>query len=320
MYSYPSLTYQELNSELTMGDIANSVNSAVAKTYEPGSVFKPLSVAIGIDLGLITEETVYKDTGILCFASDCAEGAKISNWEQRVYGEVTVTEILNHSINTGAAWIGGLVEPSDFYSYMDLFNIGHTSGLDIRGEVTSDLVSPDDPNWTDISKGTQAYGHGVRVTPLQALMTLTAFYTEGCLATPYLIGGPELTEGDCAHGHRVVSTETANTMMRLLETVVESNEWHAARIQGHSVGGKTGTAIRFDPVTNKYNENQMDATFIGFVPAREPSFGLLVRLSNPRENDGLAGLTAAPIFSEIAEEIIRYREIPSEVSKGTIGR
>ena len=320
MYSYPSLTYQELNSKLTMGDIANSVNSAVAKTYEPGSVFKPLSVAIGIDLGLITEETVYKDIGILCFASDCVDGAKISNWEQRVYGEVTVTEILNHSINTGAAWIGGLVEPSDFYSYMDLFNIGHTSGLDIRGEVKSDLVSPDDPNWTDMSKGTQAYGHGVRVTPLQALMTLTTFYTDGCLATPYLIGDVELTGGACAHGHRVISTDTANTMMRLMETVVESNEWHAARIQGHSVGGKTGTAIRFDPVTNKYDENQMDATFIGFVPAREPSFGLLVRLSNPRENDGLAGLTAAPIFSEIAAEIIRYREIPSEVSKGTTGR
>ncbi len=321
MYSYPTLTYEELKSELTTNDVANSVNSAVAKTYEPGSVFKPLSVAIGIDLGLITEKTVYKDTGALCFTNDCSDGSKISNWEQRVYGEVTVAEILNHSINTGAAWIGGLINPSDFYSYMDLFNIGHISGLDIGGEVKSDLISPDDPNWTDMSKATQAYGHGVRVTPLQALMTLTVFYTDGCLVAPYLIGRSELLGVHaCKHGHRVVSVDTANTMMRLLESVVESNKWHAAQVHGHSVGGKTGTAIRFDPITSEYNESQMDATFIGFVPAKEPSFGVLVRLSNPRDNDGLAGLTAAPIFSEIAREIVRYRGIPSEASKVTTGR
>jgi|GEM_PF-4961609 len=308
----PELNYQDINPQTGPSSIDRTVNSVIASTYEPGSIFKPLTVAMALDSGVITTDTVYKDTGVLCFNSQCTGNSKIENWEGRAYGEVDVQEILKESINTGAAWIGTKLSSKDFYNYLDLYNIGHQTGIDLRGEVSGDLISPENDSWQRISQATQSYGHGVRVTPIQAIMALTTFYTEGCLIEPFILESEKRLESLCERGHRVISTATAKTMQRLMQGVVENKPWHQAKVAGYSVAGKTGTAIRYDELTGTYAKDKMDATFVGFIPAQKPRLAILIRLTEPQKNESLAGSTAAPMFSKLAKELMAYLRVPTE--------
>ncbi|MAQ58677.1 MAG: hypothetical protein CL718_05490 [Chloroflexi bacterium] len=308
----PELNYQDIDPQTGPTLISQTSNSVIASTYEPGSIFKPLTVAMALDKGVITTETLYRDTGVLCFNSECAGDSKIQNWDGRTYGEVNAQEILKESINTGAAWVGSQLSTDDFYTYLDLYNIGHKTGIDLQGEVSGDLTSPENKSWQMISQATQSYGHGVRVTPIQAIMALTTFYTEGCLIEPFILESNNRFEPLCDRGHRVISASTAQIMRQLMRGVVEDKPWHQAKVNGYSVGGKTGTAIRYDTVTGTYAEDKMDATFVGFIPAEKPRLAILIRLTEPQKNDSLAGATAAPIFAQLATELMAYLGVPSE--------
>ena len=308
----PELNYQDIDPQKGPTLISQTINSVISSTYEPGSIFKPLTVAMALDKGVITTDTLYKDTGILCFNSQCTGDSKIQNWEERTYGEVNAQEILKESINTGAAWIGSQLSASEFYNYLDLYNIGHKTGIDLHGEVTGDLISPENESWQLISQATQSYGHGLRVTPIQAIMALTTFYTEGCLIEPFILESNKRVEPLCERGHRVVSTSTAQTMRELMRGVVENKPWHQAKVKGYSVAGKTGTAIRYDTRTGRYSEDKMDATFVGFIPAEKPRLAILIRLTEPQKNNSLAGSTAAPIFAQLATELMAYLHVPTE--------
>jgi cell division protein FtsI (penicillin-binding protein 3) len=308
----PELNYQDINPQTGPPSIDKTINSVIAHTYEPGSIFKPLTVAMALDQGVITTDTLYKDTGVLCFNSQCTGNSKIQNWEGQTYGEVNAQEILKESINTGAAWIGSQLTPKDFYHYLDLYNIGHKTGIDLRGEVSGGLITPENSSWQRISQATQSYGHGVSVTPIQAIMALTTFYTNGCLIEPFVLESADQLKPLCERGHRVISASTAKTMQRLMQGVVENKSWHQAKVTGYSVAGKTGTAIRYDKLTGTYAEDKMDATFVGFIPAEKPRLAILIRLIEPQKNNSLAGSTAAPMFSKLATELMAYLRVPAE--------
>ena len=306
MASVPSISLADIDlDDEQVLDLAR--NRAISDLYEPGSVFKTLTTATALDLGLITPQTTYVDDG-----SVDVGGYTISNWDFTAYGEVTMTEFLQRSLNTGSIWISQRIGPERFYNYLDRFGIGQPTHIELSGEAPGLVRRMDDPAWYPVDLATHSYGQGLAVTPLQVISAVNSFATGGLLMRPQIVHSVVSSDGVRVHEpvviRRTVSPQTAGTMARMMLEVVEGVPYHLARVDGYRVAGKTGTTIV--TIEGAYDPDTTITSFVGFLPYESPRVTILVKIDEPRGESNLAGLVAAPVFSTIAAEIMEYLRVP----------
>ena len=307
MASLPALSISEIDlSDELLPELVR--NRAVTDLYEPGSVLKTLTTAAAIDLGLITPQTTYVDTGSVEVGSYV-----IRNWDFIAHGEVTMTEYLQLSLNTGAVWLSEQIGAERFYEYMSAFGLGAPTHVGLSGEAEGLVRTPDDADWYPVDLATNAFGQGLATTPLQVLTAINSFANGGWLMRPYIVSQIVGEEGvrtfDPVQIRQVVSPSTALTIARMMLDVVEGVPRHRARVAGYRVAGKTGTTLVSIPTG--YDIDATIASFAGFLPYESPRISILVKIDQPGGDRNLGGEVAAPLFSQVAGDIMEYLNVPT---------
>lgn len=280
--------------------VAAYLNPAVETVYEPGSIFKVVTLAAGLDLGAITRETTFTDTGSLTL-----NGKTITNAGKKTYGKVSMADVISHSVNLGAAHVERLIGHERFRAYVERFGFGELLEVPLPGEVKSNVRGLG-KGARDIQFATASFGQGIAVTPLALLQAVAAIANDGIRMKPLML----LDEEPQPQG-RVVGREAAREMADMLIRSVEENV--VAAIPGYSVAGKTGTAQIPDFKRGGYT-GEFIHNYAGFVPAgvgAGPRYAILIKLDRPQGVE-LAGYTVVPAFRELAEFIIHYYELPPD--------
>jgi cell division protein FtsI/penicillin-binding protein 2 len=285
----------------------------ITDLYEPGSVVKTLTVAAAIDMGVITPTTTYIDTGRVDVPGT---DYVIRNWDLQKYGQVTMTEYLQRSLNTGSVWVSSKMGARNFYRYLQAFGLEDPTYIGLSGEAGSMVRTPDDDDWYPVDLATNSYGQGLAVTPLQVLAAVSSLANGGVLMRPYVVSrvvsDKDVRVFEPVQIRRVVSEETAHTVMRMMYDVVEGTVKgvppHGARVPGYHVAGKTGTTLVSIPTG--YDLNTTIASFVGFVPYEDPRVAILVKIDQPAGDHNLGGEVAAPAFAKMARDIMQYLQVP----------
>jgi len=306
--NYPSFNpnnyFEEKNWEIFQ-------NSAIQKIFEPGSAFKPFTMAAALEQKKVTPETKYVDEGIVKIG-----GYAIYNYDGRTYGERTMREVLEKSINTGAVFAERQLGHQNFLTFIKKFGFTEPTGIDLQGEIFSENKTLQQGR--EINFATASFGQGIEITPIQLIRAFSSLINGGKLVKPFVVAKIIYPDGTSKEIHpevgpQVISQETSNTIVSMLVSVVENGFGKRARIPGYYVGGKTGTAqVSFASLGIPkvgYSEETIQS-FIGFAPAFNPRFVVLVKLNNPKTRT--AEYSAAPIFHDLAKYIIDYWAIPPD--------
>lgn len=286
-------------------------NGAIQKIFEPGSVFKPITMATGLDVEKITPQTTYEDKGIVKIG-----GWPIYNYDERVHGEQTMTQVLEKSINTGAVFVQQQIGSEVFLKYLEKFAFFEKTGIDLQEEVFSE--NKEFKRGYEINFATASFGQGIAITPIQLVRAFSTIANGGKLVRPYVVekiieGNEEIEIEPEISEDLVISRRSASKLTTMLVSVVENGFGKAAKIPGYYIAGKTGTALipysALEIDKKGYSEKTIQ-TFVGFAPAFDPQFLILVKFDNPQTKT--AEYSAVPIFRELAKYIIDYWQIPPD--------
>ncbi len=294
----PNYFFQEKNLEIFK-------NSAIQRLFEPGSVFKPITIAAALDRGKITPQTIFEDKGFVQI-----EDRIIRNFARRIWGERTMTEVLEKSINTGAIFIKNKIGEQVFLEYIERFGFLEPTQIDLQGEIFSRnahlrIGAP------KVNFATVSFGQGINVTPIQLIRAFAIIANQGKSIRPYLVENLAVKPNFPAQ--QIISQNTAFQLTEMLVSAVPRR----AQIPGYYIAGKTGTAQVPWSVRGYDKAGYSDTyihTFVGFFPAFNPRFVILVKLDNP-QGVRFASLSAAPIFRELGQYIINYYQIPPAYTK-----
>jgi cell division protein FtsI/penicillin-binding protein 2 len=312
-------------------DDALFVDPAIGRAYEPGSTFKVITMAAALETGVVRPQDVYNDVGSIEVG-----GRTFKNWDEKAYGPVTMSDVFAYSLNTGMAYASVLLEPTRFYHYVDRFGFGHKTGIDLEGEVPGMVRNRGDAEWHESDLGTNAFGQGLAVTPLQMVTAVGAIANRGYMMKPHVAArmidgpsqdGPLSDRGAGVAGlgpdgttlgraidvrqvtvRQVVSEDTAHTLAEMMVDAVERGA-PLAHVEGYRIAGKTGTAQT--PIVGGYHSSLTIASFVGFAPADDPRFVALVKLDKPTVSPWGAQ-TAAPTFANVARILLSQLAVPPE--------
>ncbi|HUG06081.1 MAG TPA: penicillin-binding protein 2 [Candidatus Limnocylindria bacterium] len=279
-------------------------NRAVSWTFEPGSTMKAVTIAAGIDRHVVTPSTTYDDRGCTVIG-----GRRLCNAQGKVYGTMTVTQILERSANTGAVFVASKLGQDPLHQYLRAFGFGSATGIDLAAEATG-AVRPL-AQWYPVDVGTVAYGQGIAVTPLQLAMAYAAIANGGTLYRPYVVAATRDADGE----HRTapaavrspISAETADTLRAMLVSTVDNGIARGAGLTGFSVAGKTGTA-QIPSEDGRYVDDAYISSFAGFAPANDPHFVAVVVLERP-QSKLLGTVTAMNAFHDLAVDVLRNARV-----------
>jgi len=276
------------------------VNPATSAIFEPGSIFKILTMAAALDSGTVTPNTVYNDT-----ASIEVGGQVIYNWDRAGHGPTDMTNLLAKSLNVGASTIAMRMGQQKFYQYMRAFGLGRPTGIDLQNEAAGILLTRDkNPDqWSEAILASNSFGQGIATTPLQMVAAVSAVANDGVMAQPHvvkkIVRGDRVDEAKVVVAGRPISKDTANTLTQMLVTAVH-REVSGALVDGYSIAGKTGTAQI--PVPGGYDDPWTIGTFIAFAPAEDPQVIILVKLDRPTSSMW-GSETAVPVFHDLATRL-----------------
>ncbi|NQT49252.1 penicillin-binding protein 2 [Candidatus Kuenenbacteria bacterium] len=291
-------------------DISVFNNSSLLANYEPGSVFKPLTMAAALDTGKVDPFTGFQDTGEVKIGPHT-----IRNSDFKANGWQTMTEVLEKSLNTGAVFAARQVGLSEFKRYIEGFGFGEKTNAGLCNEGSGDLRSLDEKG--DIYLATASFGQGITTTPIQLVRAYAAIANEGKLVEPYVVDSIVDDKGNVIQKTepkvigQVISPQTARLLGSMLVSVVKSGHAKKAGIPGYLAAGKTGTAQVPDPIKGGYSDKTIH-TFLGFAPYNQPKFAMIVKLDNPTAVE-FAADSATPLFSKVGKFILDYYEVPTEV-------
>jgi len=278
-------------------------NPAVQSLYEPGSVFKIITVAAGLDAKKITPQTKYYDTGEVV-----VNKKTIRNWDLKAHQSVDVFDIIAESLNTGAVYLEKLTGHDIFHQYVLNFGFNEKTGIDLPNEVSGNINNL--KGFNEIYFATASFGQGISVTPLEMINAFSGIANNGLMMTPYVVDSILDAKGDKIQTlkpmpkNQVISPEVAQQLRIIMVNSVEKNI--LAKIKGYQIAGKTGTA-QVPDATGGYSDESIQS-FIGYAPAEDPKFVILIKLDKPEAP--LAGSTVVPMFQELAKYILDYYEIP----------
>lgn len=292
-------------------DYALFLNPALSFSYEPGSIMKPITMAIGIEEGKVSAETEYVDTGVVQEA-----GYAIRNSENKVYGRSTMTKVLDESINTGVIFVEKQVGNQVFKQYFERFGFGEKTGVELPAELSGNIRNLKNVR-SDIEFFTASFGQGITVTPLQMVTAYAALANGGTLYKPQII--ERVIHSDAREEkvapqpvRRVISENTSKMISEMLRSVVVNGHGKRADVPGYLVGGKTGTAQVAKSDAKGYEAGLSIGSFVGYAPINDPRFVVLIKLDNPK-NVEWAESSAAPTFGRIMKFLLEYAKIkPTE--------
>jgi cell division protein FtsI/penicillin-binding protein 2 len=309
MSSTPRMNLNDYQSISTVFPGETPFNRAISQAYEPGSVAKILTMSGALDSGAVQPDTVYFDEGSILVG-----GFRIVNWDGGAWGYQDMTGCLANSLNVCLAWVSSIkMQSESFYSYMQRFGLGHATGIDLAGETSGRLKIPGDSDWGPVELGTNAYGQGVSVTPLQMVVAASALANDGKMVYPHVLYA-QIQDGEQSNTRpqivgSPISANTAHTISAMLSNALET-ESSAALVPGYRIAGKTGTA-QIPLPGGGYDENNVNASFIGWGPVDDPRFIVYVWLEKPQSNKA-ASVVAAPIFKQVVEKLVVLLNVPPD--------
>ncbi len=284
------------------------INPSVEHIYELGSVFKPLTMAAGIDMGKISSETTYFDNGYLVINS-----RRIENYDGKGRGTVDMQRVLNESLNTGAVFVMRQIGPQALKDYFEKFGLSQKTGIELPGEVSGNLSNLE--SGREIELATASFGQGIAVTPLEFLRAVSVLANGGKLVKPFIIdriavdgapdifSAPEVKEG-------VIKPQTSEEITRMLVRVVdEALAGGIYKNKNYSVAAKTGTAQMSDG-RGGYSDDFLHA-FFGYAPAYDARFAVVMFLVKP-QGALYASHTLTDPFMETMEFLLNYYNIPPD--------
>ncbi len=306
MASEPSFDVTDLDLTDPNLDFSLFRNRAVTDLYEPGSVFKVITMSAALDAGLVNPNTTFVDTGAIVV------GARtIRNFDLSFHGQQTMTQVLQRSLNTGTAWVATTLGTDLFYWYLSQFGFGEVTNAGFAGEAPGIVKEPGNLFWSEVDLATNSFGQGISVTPLQIVRAYSVIANGGELVRPRLIRAIITDDGvrvvPVVIERRVLREETARTMWRMMQAVVDGVDGHPAQVTGWPIAGKSGTSDVAED--GAYLEGEFIASFAGFAPADDPRVVVLVKIDRPQgetEYERFGGVVAAPIYAALMEDILPY--------------
>ena len=290
-------------------------NRAVSTDYEPGSVFKVLTMASALDSGAVKPSTVFMDSGAISVG-----GITIHNWDYGAWGPQDMQGCMQHSLNVCLTWVATQMGANVFYDYLQEFGIGHLTGVDVALEVQGRLKMPGDEDWYEADLGTNSFGQGVAVTPLQMIAAIGSVANQGQMMSPHVV------RSIIQNGHQYnpvpqiisnpIRPKTARQLTEMLANSLE-NESSDALITGYRVAGKTGTAEIAIPGQG-YSSDLTNASFVGWGPVDDPKFIVYIWLEKPASSPW-GSVVASPVFREVVEQIVILMNIPPDDVRMTLG-
>lgn len=275
-------------------------------TYEPGSTFKTIAVSSAIDAGAVSVTDSIDMEGRKW---EVARGFTVRD-NQHKKDFLSIPEIMQLSSNIGAGKIALELGAKNLFYYIKAFGFGTKTDVNFNGESKGTV--PPYNKWTKVDNATKGYGYGVAVTPIQLIGAYSAIANGGTLMQPHLIDRIEYTGGKVeklskpVKIRRVIKPETSQTMIKVLQSVVEAGSGKRAQIKGYNVAGKTGTAEKLGK--DGYGKRSHVVSFCGFAPATDPQFTVLVILDNPGKYS-FGSTAAAPVFHDIMERLLAMKGV-----------
>lgn len=267
--------------------------------YEPGSTFKPFTMAAALEEGAVSEDTTF----VVDYSIPVAD-AVIRDSEPHATEVLTPSGILQHSRNVGTIQVAQRLGGERLVEYIKRFGFGEGTGVDLWGENVG--VVPPFEEWSGSSIGNIPIGQGLTVTPLQLAAGYATLANGGLEVTPH-VSEASVPDGP---GDRVISEKTSSIVRGMLQTVVDDGSGHLAQIPGYTVAGKTGTAQKVDPELGSYG-NEYVTSFIGFAPAEDPEYLALIVIDEPQK-DLFGEVVAAPAFQDVMGFALGYYNVPPD--------
>lgn len=305
MASFPSFDqreYQKFSDDLYK-------NPLITNLYEPGSTFKPIIMSSALDAKVVKPDTKCN----ICSGPIQIEDYTLHTWNDKYFPNINMTEVIQRSDNTGMVFVAQKLGINRMLKYFNKFGIGDSTGIDLQGEVSPIIRSGN--QWYAVDLATAGFGQGISITPIELLDAIGAIANNGKRMEPHVVAAVESPNGSLVKIKpkaldTPISEDTAQVMTEIMVNAVNKGEASWARLKGYRIAGKTGTASI--PVAGHYDPDQTIASFVGFAPADDPKFVLLVILNRPTVSI-YGSETAAPVFFDIAKDILSYYGIaPSQ--------
>lgn len=314
MASVPSFNPNKFN------EVKNSsvfLNPNIQLVFEPGSIFKPVTMAAALDINVVSPDLTYEDTGEVQVGPYVIRNSTRKSW-----GKQNMSQVLEKSLNTGVIFVLKRMPAGVWREYVSNFGFSEKTGVTLSGEAKGDISNL--KSGVEIDWLTSSFGQGISVTPIAMISAISAIANGGDLLKPFVVSkiidssktGSGLSgsvstaeeksiafKGERVLKRKVIKGETSRTLTNMLVGVVENGSGKQARIPGYTVAGKTGTAQVSGP-TGGYSDKTIH-TFVGYSPAFNPSFAMLVKIDNPKGVE-FSEASAAPVFKNVGEFILHY--------------
>ncbi|MBC7796690.1 MAG: penicillin-binding protein 2 [Pyrinomonadaceae bacterium] len=295
MATAPGFNLNKVNE--TAPDLLN--NRIVQNIYEPGSTFKLVTYSAALEEGLAHPGDAIDKSSVQIGTR------KIEDPNPRNFANLA--DALAVSSNLAATKLGQKVGKDKLYEYIKRFGYGEATGIELPAETRGRVFSPE--KWTSGSLASIPIGYEIGANTLQTAAAYSAIANNGVRIAPHLVKDVQESDGTIfaktnAESRRVVSEKTAKQMRQILQAVVERGTGKLARLNGYTAGGKTGTANKYDPAKKSYGEHKVVASFVGFAPVENPAVVIAVMIDEPNAKANHGGDVAAPVFREIAEQIL----------------
>ncbi len=282
-------------------------NPAVSDTYEPGSTFKIITTAAGLEEKVVTPEDQFYCSGSVTIA-----GKRLKCWRStNPHGPENFIQGVQNSCNPVFIEVGQRLGKDRFYKYIKGFGFGELTNIKLLGEATGIVRTPSQMGPVELA--TVSFGQGIAVTPIQLITAVSAAVNDGYLMEPRIAKKLVDNEGNTVHEfepkvvRQVISKETSATLRSILESVVSEGTGKSAYIPGYRVGGKTGTAQKAE--NGKYVSGKYVASFVGFAPANDPKIAVLVVIDEPGGYSYFGGQIASPVVKSIISDTMRYLDV-----------
>ena len=297
------------NTYNTVADSGVYINPLVESIYEMGSIMKPLTMAAGIDTGAVSPSTRYNDTG-------CIEksGKTICNSDDKAHGVVSMQEVLNQSLNTGASFVVDRMGHEVFGQFVQDLELGKKTGIDLPNEAAGRIQAIE--NGYDVDYASASFGQGIAVSPIEMIRALSILANQGVLPNPHVVTAIKYQSGitrsvEEKEGRRILSASSTEAVTRMLVTALDTALLDGALKEArYSIAAKTGTAQIASPGGGYYT-NRFLHSFFGYFPAHEPKFIVFLYMVEPQTTDFAAATLARP-FMDIAKYLINYYSIPPD--------